>query len=334
MEIWKRVRGFFGACYDVSDQGRVRRRPPRLAPGAPTTALDVSWLPLAGGITTAGYRCVALSHGPGTQRTHDVHVLVCEAFHGPRPTTPLPQGRWEVRHLDGDKLNNRASNLAWGTAKTNGEDRVRHGTSTTGETNPNAKLDTDNVVAMRRAWGAGRKLQEIADEHGICLSQAHNIVRGDQWGHVVVAPNDDWLPLRLPGFEAYLIHREGRLRRETTAGYWRTVEGEAAGGVTLLHVDGSRHHFQIDWLICHALVGDPGLAPRNRKWRPVLAAESHWESVAIERTHSNDKLDATKAAEIKRLLAEGVRGKDIAERYGISKVLVSDIKHGRAWRDA
>jgi hypothetical protein len=42
-----------------------------------------------------------------------VHQLVCEAWHGPRPDG------MEVLHQDEDGLNNRPSNLRWGTRKEN-----------------------------------------------------------------------------------------------------------------------------------------------------------------------------------------------------------------------
>lgn len=47
-------------------------------------------------------------------RTHRVHVLICEAFHGPKP---FPEA--VAMHLDEDGSNNRASNLGWGTQKQN-----------------------------------------------------------------------------------------------------------------------------------------------------------------------------------------------------------------------
>src|SRR5690349_6456701 len=39
------------------------------------------------------------------------HLLVCEAFHGPKP---FPEA--QVRHLDGNPANNNARNLKWGTS--------------------------------------------------------------------------------------------------------------------------------------------------------------------------------------------------------------------------
>jgi hypothetical protein len=50
-----------------------------------------------------------------------VHVLVAAAFLG-----PCPDGQ-EVRHLDGDKLNNCLDNLIYGTRSENNLDTVRHG---------------------------------------------------------------------------------------------------------------------------------------------------------------------------------------------------------------
>jgi hypothetical protein len=55
-------------------------------------------------------------------RTCKVHVLICQAFYGRRPT-PLH----EVRHLNGNPSDNRIENLRWGTKSENMYDRVRHG---------------------------------------------------------------------------------------------------------------------------------------------------------------------------------------------------------------
>lgn len=57
-----------------------------------------------------------------------VHVLVAGKFLPPRPST-----RHEIRHLDGNKANASAANLAWGTQKDNADDRERHGRTSRGE---------------------------------------------------------------------------------------------------------------------------------------------------------------------------------------------------------
>lgn len=58
------------------------------------------------------------------KKRHSVHVLVAEAFFGPRPTGMV------VRHLNGDASDNRPSNLAYGTQSDNIADCFRHGTKT------------------------------------------------------------------------------------------------------------------------------------------------------------------------------------------------------------
>jgi HNH endonuclease len=50
-----------------------------------------------------------------------VHLVVCEAFYGPRPDGMV------VRHLDGNSFNNIPSNLCWGTREENVQDDLRHG---------------------------------------------------------------------------------------------------------------------------------------------------------------------------------------------------------------
>lgn len=63
-----------------------------------------------------GYPAVRLA---GISAGFPVHRLVCEAFHGPKPTP-----KHEVAHWDGDKTNNTAPNLRWATHKENCQDTV------------------------------------------------------------------------------------------------------------------------------------------------------------------------------------------------------------------
>lgn len=108
-EQWRPAPGLEG-MYEVSDHGRVRTAP---------------------GFGRVGFRkldprgryanfCVYV--GPGKRRNYAVHVLVCEAFHGPKP-------EWAtcVRHLNDEKRDNRAVNLAWGTGADNMQDAIRNG---------------------------------------------------------------------------------------------------------------------------------------------------------------------------------------------------------------
>lgn len=57
-------------------------------------------------------------------KSRPIHQLILETFVGFRPSS-----NHEARHLDGNSFNSILSNLAWGTKKENGEDRVLHGTS-------------------------------------------------------------------------------------------------------------------------------------------------------------------------------------------------------------
>jgi HNH endonuclease len=68
------------------------------------------------------YHAVRLYPGDGTFRDWAVHSLVLETFVGARPDG------LEARHLNGDSLDNRLVNLAWGTHSENMLDKQAHGT--------------------------------------------------------------------------------------------------------------------------------------------------------------------------------------------------------------
>lgn len=62
---------------------------------------------LAGSVISSGYEKVSFSVD-GVSTGHLIHRLVCRAFHG-----PAPEGKDVVNHKDGNKRNNKASNLEW-----------------------------------------------------------------------------------------------------------------------------------------------------------------------------------------------------------------------------
>jgi hypothetical protein len=99
MEIWRRVPGL---ALEASSEGRVRN--------SVTKKLRA--------LSDNGKGYLAVSVGSSSRKK--VHRLVAAAFHGPSDRL--------VRHLDGDKLNNRPQNLAYGSVSDNQLDSVEHRT--------------------------------------------------------------------------------------------------------------------------------------------------------------------------------------------------------------
>lgn len=108
MAEWRDVVGYEG-YYQVSDEGQVRSLLTNKA--------------LKAHPDRRGYLGVSLySRGRDTRKRKPIHTLVAESFIGPRP-----EGL-DVCHNDGDKLNNRACNLRYGTRSENIMDAAKHGT--------------------------------------------------------------------------------------------------------------------------------------------------------------------------------------------------------------
>lgn len=116
----------------------------------------------------------------GKARTFRVHRLVLTAFVG-----PCPEGM-ETRHINGNPMDNRLENLAWGTPEQNREDNHRLKTYQKGGKHSQAKLTEEQVVEIRRLYATGKLLQrEIADRFSISVSCISPIVNKKTWTHVV-----------------------------------------------------------------------------------------------------------------------------------------------------
>lgn len=111
-EQWRPIPGYLG--YEASSEGRVRsvRIPGRKFRGRVLSQY----------VDHRGYLRTTVHQGVNSYASLDVHTLVTLAFLGPRPNG------MQVRHLDGDPLNNWATNLSYGTQAENNLDQVRHGT--------------------------------------------------------------------------------------------------------------------------------------------------------------------------------------------------------------
>lgn len=124
-----------------------------------------------------GYLTVTLQRGPEVKNL-PVHRVIALAFHG------LPLEGQEVRHLDGNKLNNAASNLAWGTHVENMDDRAAHGRVPLGEDHHNARFTAQQIADIRAAHSAGESQYSLAKRHRVSKMAIWKIVRGKVWAHV------------------------------------------------------------------------------------------------------------------------------------------------------
>jgi hypothetical protein len=229
IESWRPIPSFH---YEVSNLGRVRN--------------SLTGRILVGGIESTGYRIVTLCRG-GINNTRTVHGLVCTAFHGPRPTTPLPTGRWETRHLDNDELNNRADNLEWAPSKVNAADRIRAGHTMRGAKNPKAKLTELGVVCFSPF--------DPPEALGVDVAYANSVLQhvdGDMLELLF-----GWLETALrPGGRAYL--------QSLSHPFYSTPERRLAGftphDFNELEVVGNRHHLALTERLVIAIPEHPMVA--------------------------------------------------------------------------
>ncbi|MFY3302594.1 NUMOD4 motif-containing HNH endonuclease [Achromobacter xylosoxidans] len=178
--IWRDVVGF-EEFFQVSNTGEIySKRSERVLKQA---------------TSRAGYRLLTtrLAGKKSKAVCFRVHRLVAAAFLPP----PSPEivaacaaqgfGAVLVRHLDGDKTNNRPENLAWGTYKDNSMDFMRSAAfgpycrRRSGAKAPSAKLTDSQVAEIRARYRRGSRLhgaRAIAKELGLSHTNVAKVARG------------------------------------------------------------------------------------------------------------------------------------------------------------
>ena len=166
--LWRTVPGY--PAYEVSVDGLVRR-----CQGFRCRRAHRVLVPF---VRPNGYAQILLYQG-GQRRRFGVHQLVALAFLGPKPS---PQH--EVAHLDGQRLNNHVSNLAWLLPIENDAHKDLHGTRLRGSQIHSAKLVEAQVVLIRQALAVGIRQCALAQTYGVSDSTVSLIARAKTWRHV------------------------------------------------------------------------------------------------------------------------------------------------------
>ncbi len=172
MENWESIEGYDG-LYEVSDLGRVR-------------SLISSFKHPNGCIlkfqTYTRYALVGLVRD-GRSKKHYIHRLVAQAFKG------IPRGE-EVNHLNGDKLDNRLSNLEVCDHKRNvahawENDLLPMPPKSQGSANGRATITEQDALTIWQRLLDGDNPTELARELKISRNVVYDIKRRRKWGHIL-----------------------------------------------------------------------------------------------------------------------------------------------------
>ena len=127
--------------------------------------------------TRQGYPQIHLYVG-GRPRVFLVHRLIAEAW------KIKPSWATEVNHKNGDKTDNRASNLEWVTRAMNAKHAGEIGLMPVGSNHGGSKLSESDVLEIRQAYADGESQVSIARNYPVGRAMIGFIVRRESWQHV------------------------------------------------------------------------------------------------------------------------------------------------------
>lgn len=166
----------------------------RLVPGLPSyrvgsdgsvwSSKSGRWLKLKSKLNADGY--LVVNFNPEAKSFGEfkfyspmlVHRLVLLAFKG------LPPKDHVSCHNNGDKTNNKASNLRWGTDLENARDTAEHAKQ--GGPIPGVPIvNAEIVMEIRDLRANGARYVDIVEKTGIRMPVVCGIAKGKAWKHVV-----------------------------------------------------------------------------------------------------------------------------------------------------
>lgn len=174
-EEWKDIVGYEG-LYQVSNYGNVK------CVGRGNARMIVQRV---GTKKNGAYMLLNLNND-GVYKTKKAHRLVAEAF------IPNPDNKPTVNHKDGNKQNNKVSNLEWATWSENNFRAFKIGlrvpnvdnVKIRGSKNVWAKISEKDVLKIRELHRCGMRQVDIAKLYPVNSRNINNIVTKRSWRHV------------------------------------------------------------------------------------------------------------------------------------------------------
>lgn len=171
--MWKPVLNYEGS-YEVSSDGWIRTVD-RLC----GNRRGIVKSKILNQFDNHGYRFVILSRNNKSKNCY-VHRLVAEAF------IPNNDNKPQVNHINGNKSDNRLSNLEWVTIQENHLHSYRklnrRSSDNHGGRNPNARISIDQVKDIINRYTSGiASAKELAAEFGINKNYVYMMANGKVW---------------------------------------------------------------------------------------------------------------------------------------------------------
>lgn len=175
-EIWKDIKGY-EYRYKISNHGRVKSLNRAVPRGNSFFVVKerIRKIP----ISNNGYKSLFLRNGE-EYKGFTLHRLLAIHF------IDNPLSKPCVNHIDGNKLNNKLSNLEWCTHSENNFHAVKNGLniSIKGELHPRAKLNNIQVRIIKKLITDEFPNKLICEYFSIQLQHLYSIKYGRSWSHI------------------------------------------------------------------------------------------------------------------------------------------------------
>jgi hypothetical protein len=170
-EEWRKIPNF--TKYEVSNLGRLRSWHPRPFVHSIVEGPKI----LSGGKDKDGYKRAVLIDDKGKRKSLRVTEMMAVTW----VFRPETEEKLVMRHLDGNRTNNAASNLKWGTHKENIADKDLHGTKLLGEKHPGSILKENEVVEIFKSKDS---VKNLSLHYGVHPGTIWGIKNKINWKHI------------------------------------------------------------------------------------------------------------------------------------------------------
>ncbi len=178
-EIWKQIKFVAPtkqANYFISNMGRIK---------SIHKITKSEYLLKCTPLKRGGYLQFNIKLSGDKRASKYVHKLVAEYFKSTKRKNVF------VTHLNGDRNNNKVTNIAWMNRDELSAHHAKLGTYKYDRTNivlgSHVKMTEAKVRRLKKALRSGKKTRtQLSKDFGITMTQIKRIDRGENWGHVTI----------------------------------------------------------------------------------------------------------------------------------------------------